>query len=150
MRMKWLMFLITVCFLVSCASEKLPPLLAFHVQTDNQEERDTLRVALTDPPSVIRVEKDPWLTEEDVEVAMVQKDGKVLLTLTADGGEKLKKLTHENQGRVLIIAFNQRVVFAPVMDQALDGRFFVVPYGLTPEDANYLNDMIIQKKTWKK
>lgn len=103
-----------------------------------------------DPPAIIRVEKYPWLTEEDVEIATVQKDGKVLLTLTSEGRSKLAELTRDNQGHILVIAFNQRVVYAPIMTQIIDRGSFEIPYGLSPQDVDYLNEVIDQKKAWKK
>lgn len=101
-------------------------------------------VTLADPPQVVYVRKHPDLSERDIEKAQMIDGGRVLLTFTRSAKPRLESLTRASVGGVLVVVFNNRVVYAPVIDVALTEGKFVIPSNVSPQEVDALNSWLQQ------
>lgn len=124
-----------------------PPKSTFrvHVQTVVQGAPGTqvLAVTLINPTKQIMVRAQPELSERDimsVESAPADSGVALKLTLSEHGRFVLSTLTTENQGKVLVVFLNGRVVYAPIIDRIIGDGFLIIPRGVAPEEVTPLEE----------
>jgi preprotein translocase subunit SecD len=124
----------------------------FYVQAINDIDKDhVFAVTLTNPPQMIYINKKPELTERDVNAVEILDDKRVLLHFDGEGSRKLESLTQAYRGLKLVVVVDGRVVYAPVIDVILTQGKFLIPDGMTTQEAINLKVMAeIKRRSLKK
>jgi transcription termination factor Rho len=68
-------------------------------------------------------------------------------TTSNDETLSLEELTAKNNGRLLIIILNGRIIYAPIIDTKLSTGQFLIPSGITKEETQQLQNLIQTQST---
>ncbi|HSI83169.1 MAG: hypothetical protein ACAI35_02425 [Candidatus Methylacidiphilales bacterium] len=143
--------LIVLLLLVSSLSPALagssPPkvVVRVHIQNMNKElKKQTFMVQLPDPPEQISVSTLPEASEKDV----LNVTGKpttngfgAYIQFNRRGSVNLSATTAQNQGRILVVVINNRVVYAPVIDTVISNGILFIPDGISPKEMEALSTL---------
>lgn len=76
----------------------------------------------------------------DASVIETDKGVNIEITFTDDGKEKLEKLTRENTGKILGILVDGKLVWAPVIHEAIPGGKAIISGSFTLEEAKAITE----------
>ena len=102
----------------------------------------TVAVPLTDPEETIYVNAIPEASEKDL-IGVEPYNGPAgetgaTLHFTSHAGLSFNADTMQNQGRILVVVLNGRVVYSPIIDSVISGGDFLIPHGVSPQDMALL------------
>ncbi len=120
------------------------------VQVDAQSgataSRQTVPVRLSDPDQIIYIHAQPEVSEGDLTgvepyVAIAGQNG-AILHFTPHAAINLNAATQQNDGRILVVILDNRVVYSPVIDGAIPGTDFIIPRGVLPAEYTALQEVV--------
>lgn len=150
MRAGLFLALIFAWFVFVGSSEKPLPMLRFHVQTSQKFGKEkVIPVTLIDPAARIFIGKYPDLSEKDIQSLEILDKGRVLVVFNEEGRRRLEEMTRANLEIIMVVICNGRVVYAPLIDMIISDGRFIVPEGISAQEARELNDVIGDKKLSK-
>jgi HEAT repeat protein/beta-lactamase regulating signal transducer with metallopeptidase domain len=125
------------------------PLLQFRLVVEGPEAEGKTRVVApieTEPDRTFALADEIWLSEKDMSKAVVRSNdqtGKpnVVFGLKPEAGERLKKLTGDNIGKMIAIVYKEKLLSAPVINDAI-GTSGVISGNLTQEEAEEIAALI--------
>jgi hypothetical protein len=135
-------------FLLATASEERPTsTFRVHVQTVEFGTPGTqvLPVSLVNPTKQIMIRAQPELSERDIQFLETRESEAGLalrITLDEHGKTVLNTATLQNQGRILVVFLNGRVVYAPLIDKTISNGVLTIPRGVFPEEIEPLRQAI--------
>lgn len=128
---------------------KTPPksTLRIHVQTENQGAMGTqiVPVTLYNPTKQIVVRAQPELSERDIatlESSPADVASAMRITFNDHGRIVLNTVTMENQGKILVVFLNGRVVYAPIIDKVVTDGTLIIPRGVVEEEVTTLREQV--------
>lgn len=128
------------------------PQITFRIHLQRVEasgsDSQILPIALTQPDQVINVGRYAELSENQVQSIVPTPDGGMMVLFTGTGAKILETVTSSNQGLILVVLLNGRVVYAPLIDMPLRSGRMLIPGPLDPVEVAALQQLI--KKRDKK
>jgi len=138
-------------FLAGLAPIDLPagasrPQITFRVHLQRAEssgsDSQIISIALTRPDQVIQVGRYAELGENQVASVMPTPDGGMMVLFNGTGTKLLETITSSNQGRIMVVLLNGRVVYAPLIDMPLRSGRLLLPGPLDPAEVAALQQLI--------
>jgi preprotein translocase subunit SecD len=138
---KKILFLLMSFAFISCsapkAAKKQPPepekpacKVCFHLEAQEQTEKEVFTVKLREKEETFQVRKEPVLTEKDLEsvklISGLVKRYDILLQFNPRGAEKLKQITRENRNKRMAVLVDGKTVMTPLIYQAIPGGVVVI------------------------
>jgi preprotein translocase subunit SecD len=128
------------------------PQITFRVHVERGQSAGSsaqvMQIALTQPEQVITVGRYAELSETQVQSVLPTPDGGLMVLFNSTGTKILESATANNQGRVLVVFLNGRVVYAPLIDMPLRTGRILVPGPLDPAEVAALQQFL-QKRDKK-
>ena len=140
-----------VCFCVMAMAWTLTvagssrPKISFrvHVQTSGNDfsNKQAFPVQLMRPMETVTLNAIPELTEADiVHIDSWPSDDQnqglaVKLQFNPHGVNALSNMTIQDEGRVMVVFINGRVVYAPLIDTVLNNGQLTIPRGVLPDEV---------------
>ncbi len=103
-------------------------------------------IALANPDQIINVKKLPELREKDISAITRLPDGLIRLDLTSSGTNLLNSFTSTNIGAIMVVVFNGRVLYAPMIDVPIRSDFLVIPNTLTDQEIALFQAFLEKQK----
>ncbi|MDD5262447.1 MAG: hypothetical protein PHD76_11435 [Methylacidiphilales bacterium] len=119
--------------------------LRFYLQSTTQTGSNWTLVEVPDPPQTIAIEKYGFLSEKYIDKATLLPDGTTLIQFDSIGVNVLNTTTSANIGKIMVVVCNNRVIYAPVIDQPLTQGRIMLP-GIQPEELKQLREYIEKHK----
>lgn len=106
-------------------------------------------VQLLNPPQQITVNSLPEISEKDI-ASVEESSGAegygILVHFNKHGANVLSSFTAANQGKIMVIFLNGRVIYAPTIDVAINSGQILLPHDVTPDDFKLFQEMIRQNQ----
>ena len=131
--MRWICFLTGFLFLaiVPARAGHSPPkvTLRVHVQTTGvgQSAQEATVIAIPPDGERIQVRTSPEVTENELIDVQQDASGIVHLQFNHVGQVNLNAVAAQNQGRILVVFIDGRIVYAPLIDQQIDNGELDIP-----------------------
>jgi hypothetical protein len=103
-------------------------------------------VDVPDPQVRLFVQKYAVVSEKHILGAQSNGRGGLLLEFKPDGRSALEAATSTNQGKMLVVFLNERLVYTARIDTVLHNGRFIVPRGVTPEDLKLLEAYLAARR----
>ena len=113
------------------------PTLSFRIHTELttvSAPGQAVPVTLFNPDQEIHISRFADLTENHVADVQRMPGGGVLVLFKQEGASLLDVATTNNQGRIMVVMVNGRVLYAPVIDAPLRKGRMMLPPGITDEE----------------
>ena len=143
--MRWICFLLGLLLLTFSPARAghTPPkvFLRVHVQTTGSGQSAQEATTISIPPNneQIQIRTLPELTELDL-VDAREDDAGLHLQFNHAGTVNLDAVTAQNQGRILVVLLDGRVIYAPIIDQEIANGHLDIPHQIPPQFVQLLED----------
>jgi preprotein translocase subunit SecD len=128
------------------------PQITFRIHVERAQaagsSAQVMQVALTEPEQIITIGRYAELSETQVQSVLPTPDGGMMVIFNNVGAKILESTTANNQGRVLVVFLNGRVVYAPLIDMVLRTGRILIPGPLDPSEVAALQQFL-QKRDKK-
>jgi preprotein translocase subunit SecD len=115
-------------------------LMRVYVQSpgEGMSPQQVLQVRVPPDNEVIQIRSLPEVTEADLTDVQTDASGSVHFIFDQIGQANLDAATAQNQGRIMVVAIDGVVVYAPVIDQEITTGVLVIPHPLPPQVVQLL------------
>ncbi len=141
--------MVTLIWLVNFAGSSRPHVtFRVHVQTESRglSSKQAFPVRLTHPDEAIMVNAIPEVSESDisdVESWPSDDEGLVLrVHFAPHGAQALSNATYQDQGKVMVVFLNGRLIYAPIIDMNISNGTLTIPRGVLPVEVAELETML--------
>lgn len=114
------------------------------VATNNTNQ--VFPVQLSKPAKQILVKRFADLTENHVESMGRVQGGQVLVRFNSTGKNILEAITSQNLGRIMVVLFNNRIVYSPRIDVPLRNGMLLLPPVIFDEEIVGMNNTVEEIK----
>jgi preprotein translocase subunit SecD len=117
-------------------------LMRVYVQSpgEGMSPQQVLQIRVPPDNEEIQIRALPEVTEGDLTDVQQDATGAVHLRLDQLGQANLDAATAQNQGRIMVVAIDGVVVYAPVIDQEITSGILVIPHPLPPQVVQLLQE----------
>jgi preprotein translocase subunit SecD len=118
-----------------------------HVQRDQAVGSDSqiIQVVLSQPEQVITVGRYAEINENQVKSVLPTPDGGMMVTFNGTGTKLLETVTSTNQGRIMVVFLNGRVIYAPLIDLPIRSGRLLLPGPLDPLEVQALQSLLLKQ-----
>ena len=137
--------LLALCTVAGAPKPKVTWRVHLQVAGDGMPRSQAIPLILTKPPEQIFIKAISELSERDIfDVRGFPANDSfgMVVRLNPHGTHVLDSITLQNQGQIMVVFLNGRIVYSPVIDQRIPNGELVIPRGIMPDEIGAIKALI--------